>query len=418
MTTTSNMVSRWATQLGANEAAFLRVGRAFPPDHAYPAAAIPRKRVGQEWPTYCRSCEDAGEAMYRGSSGVPWTLHLVLLIGLMFSPLPGCAADAGQATPAAGRFTDMRPGPGWNRAWAASDGGLLLFDEASGKLLRKYTRRDGLPSNRLTELLPMPDGTLWIASLRGVARLRGDDITVFSESEGLTDGRVYCVAAGPDGLVYVGTHRGICRLDGQRFEPVNDTHEFARRPTYHIHAAGDGTLWFAKKNALTCRRGPGKWETFQNDPLRRGRRGKIVSNSLLCVTTDSQHRPWVGTKLGIGCYAGLSWRHIFYRERLFKGGIADNRIVSLDFDARGRLWLSHGDSRDFDTALGVGVLETTRPDAPCSYLTTADGLPSDCVYRVRIDEQDRAWLATSQGGCCVEGGRITLYQSGVGVEMP
>ena len=293
------------------------------------------------------------------------------------------------------RFNDLRPAAGGREVYAASRGGVLVFN-AEGARIRTYTRADGLCHHNVREVLPAPDGAVWFATAGGVARLDQGTWRAWTVRDGLLHAIVHAVGMDKAGRLYAGTQRGTCVLDGDRFVALREPHEFARRATRAIHAASDGSMWFAKANALTRLLADGRWETFQRDPLQKGGRGELVSNNILSVTTDFDGRPWVGTKLGLGFFDGAAWRHFYYRERFFDGnGLLDNRIVTVAMGAGETLWLAYGDSRDFDRPLGV----TCRHGDTWRHWTTTDGLPSDRVYRIRTADAGRGvWLATAEGG--------------------
>jgi ligand-binding sensor domain-containing protein len=323
------------------------------------------------------------------------------LIVLVFigcgGPEPAAVLDVapGSATcfTATQRVLDVRPLPGTEGFWAATEGGLLRF-AADGSLTRKYTRRDGLVAHGVRRLARASDGALWIATDDGVSRWNGRRFDNYTSEQGLNDDRCHAVEIDSRGTVYVGTERGVARFDGRRFAPFHDTHEFSRRATYDIHAAADGTVWFAKENALTRWLGGSDWEVFQRDPLLPGPRARLVSNSVRAVITDARDRPWIGTHEGLGTLEGRGWDHIVFDERLYAGrGPLDNRIATLAVDTADHVWIAHGESRDFDGGLGAARFQ--RDD--WQYFTVADGLPDNRVLRIRAGEAGTVWLATARG---------------------
>lgn len=307
------------------------------------------------------------------------------------------------------RASDVRPA-GDSVVYIATDGGLLRMNR-DGTNRSLLTRADGLPSHSINEIAAGADGTLWLATAQGIARLSGADIDVFTTRDGLNDNRVYCVEVTGDGAVYAGTHRGLNVLRGARFTPHDDTHEFARRPVFDLHTAQDGTLWVAKETSLSHYLGKGRWETFQRDPLIAGARAKIVSNSIRSIATRDGV-VWIGTKLGLGRYDRRGWTHYTYAERLFdNAGLIDNRIATLAFDNSGALWIGHGNSKDFADGAGVTVLR----DKTWQYLSTSDGLPSGLVYRVRSDALGGVWMATAKGVCRYRDSRFTTHVASSGL---
>jgi len=77
----------------------------------------------------------------------------------------------------------------------------------------------------------------------------------------------------------------------------------------------------------------------------------------------------------------------------------DNRIQTLAMDFKNTLWIAYGDAGD--DAQGFGV--TSYDQKEWKHYTQKDGLPSNYVYKIRIDDQNRIWFATSNGFSCFDG---------------
>jgi len=307
---------------------------------------------------------------------------------------------------ATNRAEDARPSPDGSEVWVATNGGMLRYRN-DGSLIEKLTRADGLAAHTLHEIEWDADGSLWVASTRGLLHLADGRWSRYSTRDGLNDNRVYALEWNAEGELLAGTHRGVSRRVDGRFVPFDDTHEFCRRPTYDIHRSGDGTLWFAKENALTQYRGPGDWRVFQRDALIRGPRSDIVANSVLRVVTDSAGHPWVGTaNRGLGYFDDRSWSHLAENvRRSSRDGLRGNRIAALTLDGNGDLWVGHGEAGAGRSA-GIARLRDDRWD----YFSAANGLPVERVHRLR-SEHDALWIATSRGAARFTPERSDLFET-------
>ena len=346
----------------------------------------------------------------RSARPLEWLLPALLSVPLWASAgdLPVFNVPVAQARcyTSSDRFADLCPSADGALVYAATDGGLLEY-ASDGTFRMKYTRRDGLCGHGVREILPARDGRLWLATTAGACARGAGPWVSYTRQQGLGDDCVYAMAEDRKGVVYAGTERGINRLRGTRFETFDDTHEFGRKPTYGIHSARDGSLWFAKAACLTHYTADHRWETFQRDPFDPDKRSRMTSNSLLCVDTDEQGQPWIGTAVGMGRFDGHAWTSIFYTERFFGGrGPLDNRIVTLACDATGFIWIGYGDARSFDRALG---LTRFRGD-DWRHFRVGDGIPSDEVHRVRAGATAGVWVATGRGGACLDGTRRLCYR--------
>lgn len=99
----------------------------------------------------------------------------------------------------------------WAGTWG---GGLSHFD---GQDWRNYTVRDGLPSSHVFALYRDPDGTLWVGTSHGMARLQDDRFHVYTTEHGLFADAVFSIATIPNqDSVWVGSYGGVARLVGVR----------------------------------------------------------------------------------------------------------------------------------------------------------------------------------------------------------
>lgn len=96
----------------------------------------------------------------------------------------------------------------------------------------------GLPLNPGPDSIPgtpevtvhSADGTVWVPSSAGLARVRGDEVRVFTAEDGLPDVGAVSVEVDGRGQTWVGTERGLAWVDGERVVPV----EGVPGPIYNI----------------------------------------------------------------------------------------------------------------------------------------------------------------------------------------
>lgn len=106
------------------------------------------------------------------------------------------------------------------RILVATEEGLNVFRPAySGEGLRfedwtVYDVSDGLPSNLVHSVCPTPEGSIWVGTEGGLARIRGDSITVYTRSNSpLVDNTVYALEYDAErGCLWIGTGHGLSRL--------------------------------------------------------------------------------------------------------------------------------------------------------------------------------------------------------------
>jgi len=300
---------------------------------------------------------------------------------------------------------DIAFAPG-ERVWAATPGGLLSLDRSSGQCV-VYTVASGLPSNNVLCVLYRAPGTLWMGTDQGAACFDGERFTCFDPEAGHLDSAVTAIAEGGDSTLYAGTERGIMRFTGTGWEPVNDSHEFARRPVRAMAADTDGSMWFVKEKALSHYSLDGTWEIFHKEILIPNRRVPPLFRYLLCIAVDSSNTKWVGSEHGLYGYNNQSWQWYFDRGRIGTGrGLRNNRIETIAPGAGQQIFVAHGDSPGYGDGLGIAFSKGTDQ---WSYLTTADGLPSNRIFKLKHDVGHILWAGTAKGLAAIEGQHIKAY---------
>lgn len=327
--------------------------------------------------------------------------------------------------------------------WLTTFDGLVRFDG------RRFTvfnasRYPGLPGNRLVTLLETPDGDLWTATTSyALARFDGIRFHPIGREHGLPHRQTLSQHLGADGSFWVGTRRGLARLEGESFRPW--AREAIRGAVRSIYAAIDGRVWVGTE-------AEGLYELHGERVRRRYTTlDGLPSNRVLSLALDEAGSLWVGTASGVArlrdgslerfaaldgepverirvapdggvhvltgerghVWDGASWHPL--RERQTSAfveeilGVApdgavwtvdqevlarDGRKVleapcvlnGLDFDATGAVWLA----TDCD-----GLWRVRRREVAA--VTAAHGLPNGPVYGLAQTPDGTLWAASARG---------------------
>ena len=298
--------------------------------------------------------------------------------------------------------------------WIGTENGLLRYD---GSRFQKWTMADGLPSSWVRRIFPLPDGSLWLVTTRGLVRFR--------------DGRVDPARFGPKGVtgspertlvdldaegrLWVLRRNGVYRQAGfSGFDAVP-----GRPPGQSMALAcgpRPGEVYVALDRAVWERRPDGQWAPA-------GRLDLPPDEAIEALAVDGTGRLWV---------AGV--RRLWYRDR---GGTAFRDATAwlpgtpfteslIQRSANGQVWIPtnngllavRGAEREvLDAAAGLpsrwartalvdreGSLWVVGPalyrrlggDYVRGY-TTDDGLPNDVVWVVYRDPGGTLWAGTNDG---------------------
>lgn len=128
--------------------------------------------------------------------------------------------------------------------------GLVRFKDGKFEV---FGAAEGLSDNHIFNIFKDREGTIWLATDRGLNRLRRQIITSLSKADGLADNEVYPILKARDGSVYIGTARGLSRYKNGELSRINlsfaDSLKF--EPSIQsLWEDADGRLWVGGLGAL------------------------------------------------------------------------------------------------------------------------------------------------------------------------
>ena len=309
--------------------------------------------------------------------------------------------------------------------WVGTSLGLEQVPLAGGAR-RRYTTKDGLPSNLIEALTVDSSGVLWIGTRDGLARLSGGKVEKVPLPEGV-DIRVRTVLAARDGTLWVGTYSGLLTLRDGKFVWFNPGQGMPRTEVLALWEDRDGVLWVGQETGL-FRHTAGRFDFF-------GPKEGLSGTRVFSLFEDRDQNLWVGTADGglnrlsagpfltYGVPEGLA--HDFVRtvletkdgtlwlgtlggglHRLKDGqlsrvgpaeGLSDDNIRSLAQGPDGTLWVGthHGAFRYDGKRFTPVLLE--------------NGRPLDLVWALLPDSRGDMWFGTSSGLVYLHEGRFTVY---------
>lgn len=266
------------------------------------------------------------------------------------------------------------------------DGIARISPDGSARL---FGTADGLPSEAVLTSYRSRDGTLWVGTRRGLARLAGDRFVDETERFGLPRSGVRTITEDTNGQLLVGTDLGLMAKHGATYAAVPHGPGLIAGRIYQTIADARGRLWVAA-GPLGQRRGDSLF-------IFRSARGDTISQSME-VLPDSD-RVWLGDYgMGLLLVRGDSmFRFRPERTGLFK------QVLSIVDDGRGDLWLTsdQGLQRVAKRDLLAYAADTTRR-IPSRVYTKDDGLRSSDIAKSgnasgTRDRLGRLWFPTSAG---------------------
>jgi signal transduction histidine kinase/streptogramin lyase/ActR/RegA family two-component response regulator len=142
------------------------------------------------------------------------------------------------------------------RWWLCGSRGLVRLEHGRW---RRFTTKDGLPTNYLGYITQAKDGSLWVGYREpyGVSRLTvlGDKINVrtFTRKNGLGSDKALFVGVGRAGWIWVGSDHGVDAWDGARWHHYDQNHGLIWDDcdANSFLADADGSLWIGTSGGLS-----------------------------------------------------------------------------------------------------------------------------------------------------------------------
>lgn len=270
--------------------------------------------------------------------------------------------------------------PSGESIWFGTENGVSRYD---GRTWTTYRREDGLADNNVWSISGDAQ-SVWCATSNGVSVFRDGIWTSYSAADGLPGNDIRAVLASDDGIVWVGSFGGgigLKRPDAERWELFRIPARLDRATSFvqAIWQSADGAIWFSTNSFGALRLRDQRIEQFS---FRVGSRNTVWS-----VGAEAEsNTTWLATFRGIaridpGDTAGIV-------EEVVQGvTISTTEVLSVAGGAANDLW--------FGTR-AVGVFHYA--DGTWQRYTTADGLGSNYVQSILVDQASRVWFGTRSGG--------------------
>lgn len=328
-------------------------------------------------------------------------------------------------------FLEDAEGDLWFATGDQNLAGVGLFQVRGGRLHR-FGMEAGLSNDRVMSVFKDREGTIWIATNKGLNRMRREIITHFSTKEGLIHDEVYPILQDLNNEILIGTADGVSRYKDGKF--VNDylanpqgdhgnvqalfedaggrlfvgvvggsfIYDNGRKTLTNdstvavISADRSGTVWIGAVKGLT---------RISDDKIiaHYTTNEGLAGNDVKAIHEDKNGTVWFGT------YDGLSgFKDEKFTNYTTKDGLASNRIRSITEDADGTLWIGTYD----------GGLSRFK-DGKFFNFTVDNGLFNNGVFATLEDNNGNFWISCNKGIYRVNkqqlidfaDGRIARYES-------
>ncbi|MFO1341261.1 MAG: two-component regulator propeller domain-containing protein [Burkholderiaceae bacterium] len=297
--------------------------------------------------------------------------------------------------------------------WVASDKGISRHNPQQTAISTRFGTiapdTGERTSTEVSWIQPMPQGRFWLGTHQSgveildssgaiVGALRPDPAHL---DQALPRDVVLAIEPVPDGSVYIATRRGLYRAsaDGRRVQRVSLPGRDLVEATWALKRDGD-TLWIGGQDDGLWRM---DWRTGVAEPVLRDFGLGLSDQRITLLASSSPGRLWVGTRNGLN---EVDTARLAVVSRYLPGpagarGLTAGFVTALYQDARQRLWVGSFGG-------GIDVLPLADPDAHTIHLGTDQGMPDPNVNAMLADAQGRVWASTDNGLAMIDPATLSV----------
>ncbi len=285
--------------------------------------------------------------------------------------------------------------------WFGTFRGVSRYDGAS---FTNYTMEDGLAGNLVRAILEDTRGKIWIGTNAGdLSVYDGSGFETRTTGDGLAINSVMTIVEGHAGNVWIGTLGGLHRFDGRRLADVTGALGLGPIDVYSILEGEGGELWLGAYGKGLIRYSPsrasgtgeaeGSVEIFDSD-------GGLPDDRILLLSFDATGKLWLGTEKGAYRFDVEDYRRT--GERTFRFYGAEEGFTGIEClhnavaqDSEGGLW--------FGTVRGA-----TRYDPMADKRNSVEPLTQVTGVRLFLEPVDLSPYATGVLGDAALPQRLSL----------
>ena len=209
-------------------------------------------------------------------------------------------------------------------------------------------------------------------------------LTRWTVEDGLPDNKVWDVLRDKDGYLWIATDGGLARFDGERLAPISLEKSGAvdslKPPVEVLHEDSEGHLWIGLRGGLAMY-DDGRFQVFEGQE-------KLTGVRVNDITPGVSSGLWVATDRGVAYWNGeeIEWVSLSGLENC-------GRILTVLEEAQ-RLWVGTQNGLfELDPSNNSVVRQLFVPGRDVQYK-----LPSLSVYRLFRSSEGHLWIATNAIG--------------------
>src|ERR1051326_5239404 len=270
----------------------------------------------------------------------------------------------------------------WFRTGAPA--GVARLKQGKSKI---YTTKEGLGSLTVNGMADDKRGSIWFATLNGLARFRNEALTNFTTKDGLASDTLLGLYCDSKGSLWFETPQGVNQFIPDSTGGTCKTFKLTDTAGTTIVSGflddSLGNVWISTSRGLDRITNGTRTHFTTKDGL--------SSNHIRSVFVDRNRNTWIATDAGIDRYEHGAF--VNYRREKDR---SYNDIAGFYQEKEGNIWFGVN-----GRGLGrIGHRESTGGTAADSieYFTTQNGLPTSDLRSLFEDKEGSIWIGTNGGG--------------------
>lgn len=269
--------------------------------------------------------------------------------------------------------------------WFANGGksgagvGLVSYKD---KIFSTFGKESGLSDTGICDVFKDREGTVWLATNKGLNRLRKKVISAYSVKDGIDNSEVYPLYRDSKENIWLGTVKGLNIYRNGKFQTVNLSQ--SKKPTTEkivwkngqmsvqsLWEDSNGKMWVGLNGSIFIVQN-GEAEVIE----------KSEGYHVFAIREDKAGNVWAATNKGILLYNNYQ----LTAQYSIKEGLLNEFMSVIYEDSRGRLWFG-----------GLGGLSEFKDGKFINY-TTKNGLSGNYVRTIYEDADGTLWIGTYDEG--------------------
>lgn len=252
-------------------------------------------------------------------------------------------------------------------------------------------------------------GNLWFGTLsKGIAKYDGKELVYYTKKDGLPSDRVIGLIEDANHVFWFKTGEGLSSFDGHSFTNYSISEDFFTNVISNLFIDSKGTFWVGTWGGVYIFE-DGKFTPFAvpypevSTPINQDTKNWITE-----ITEDKDGNIWFARDgYGVSKYDGTSFTHI-----LKKDGLHSNCVTEIEFDEQGNIWfgtrVAERDNPDPTKREGSGGINKLTKNEFVTF-PEIKGFNRGEVYGIYTDPSKSIWISTVKNGVYKFDGKAFIH---------